>query len=65
MNYRKKKGDQRTEIYRLTTEMLICGSPPARMYEVGDVSSTLILNLSLIGQVCEVDGISPALLLNS
>ena len=64
MNYRKKKGDQRTEIYRLT-EMLICGSPPARMYEVDDVSSTLILNLSLIGQVCEVDGISPALLLNS
>jgi len=45
MNYRKKKGDQRTEIYRLTTEMLICGNPPAKMYEVDDVSSTLILNL--------------------
>jgi len=55
---KSEKGENRDE-------MLISGGLPTRIYEVGDVSLALIKSLSLAGQVCEVDGTSPTLLLNS
>jgi len=42
---RKSGGDKRIEIYWFITEVLIGKSPLARMCEVDDVPSALILNL--------------------
>ncbi|XP_018340262.1 PREDICTED: putative uncharacterized protein FLJ37770 [Trachymyrmex septentrionalis] len=43
LGLRKREGGQRIVIYRLTTEMLIVGGPPARMCKVDDVSLALTL----------------------